>query len=72
MNYTEIKDELKTYNESHPNLTKFWNFYIKLKKEAFEKSILECKISIDFFKTRNDANLTNLMFIYLYLRSITT
>ena len=34
MNYTEIKDELKTYNESHPNLTKFWNFY-----EIKERSI---------------------------------
>ena len=45
---------------------------MKLKKEAFEKSILECKMSVDFFKTRNDVDLTNLMFIYLYLRSITT
>ena len=72
MNYIEIKDELKTYNESHPNLTTFWNFYMKLKKEAFEKSILECEKSLNCFKTGQDANLTNIMFYYLYLRSITT
>ena len=72
MNYPETIMELDKYKESHPNLTSFWNFYINLKKTALEESILECEKSLNCFKTGQDANLTNIMFIYLYLKSIST
>tara|TARA_B110000263_G_C15039263_1_gene387791 strand:+ start:184 stop:405 length:222 start_codon:yes stop_codon:yes gene_type:complete len=72
MNYAETIMELDKYKESHPNLTSFWNLYINLKKTALEESILECEKSLGCFKTSGDANLTNIMFIYLYLKSIST
>jgi len=71
-NYNEIINELKNYKESHPNLTKFWKHYIDLKKETFERSLWECKKSLETFSENNDANLTNLLFIYLFQRSILT
>ena len=72
MNYNEILDELNSYQQSHPNLSSFWKFYIQLKKKAFEDSLLECQKSIGFLREFNDVNPSNLMFLYLYLRSVST
>ena len=72
MNYAEIKNELEIYKESHPNLTTFWKHYIDLKKKSFERSIYECQKSLEIFSIIRDANLTNLLFIYLYQRAILT
>lgn len=72
MNYEQILGELNAYQNSHPNLSSFWKFYIKLKKKAFEDSLLECQKSIGILREYNDVNPSNLMFIYLYLRSLST
>ena len=72
MNYEQILGELNAYQNSHPNLSSFWKFYIKLKKKAFEDCLLECQRSIDILKVCNDINPNNLLFIYLYLRSVST
>ena len=71
MNYAETIMQLDNYKESHPNLTSFWNFYINLRKKALDRSILECRECLDAV-TSQDVNPTNLVFIYLYLNSIST
>ena len=62
----DIKNTLKNYENTHPNLSKLWREYIDVKVKKLEQTILECENAIDLMKTRDDISVENMSTLYLF------
>ena len=62
----DIKNSLKKYENTHPNLSKLWREYINVQVKKLEQTLLECENVIDLMKTRDDVSVENITTLYLF------
>ena len=63
MDYNEIIEKLNLYTETHPNITTIWKHYMQIKRESYQKALLECETAINFFTIQSDLNIETVLLL---------
>jgi hypothetical protein len=67
--YKNAVIKMNDKRNSHPNIIKLWEFYLKYKKEEFLDNLKHCENMIEKMETVDDLSAINILSLYILLNN---
>ena len=67
--YKNTVIKMNDKRNSHPNIIKLWDIYLKYKKEEFINNLKHCKNIVENLETVDDLSSINILSLYILLNN---